>query len=68
MKFIVSTDVKVEPKQAWTDVARFTASGIPALNFGPGNPELAHKANEHVKTEDLNSGFSLIQQFIKEVT
>ena len=68
MKFIDSTDVKVEPKQAWTDVARFTASGIPALNFGPGNPELAHKANEHVKTEDLNSGFSLIQQFIKEVT
>ena len=65
-KFINITGVKVEPKQAWTDVARFTSAGIPALNFGPGNPDLAHKANEHLAIEDINECFSLVEQFLKE--
>ncbi len=54
--FTAATGATVGPKQAWTDVGRLSAAGVPALNFGPGLTAQAHQAGEHVPLANLAAG------------
>jgi succinyl-diaminopimelate desuccinylase len=63
-EFIGTNDLAVRPKLGWTDVARFTSHGIPALNFGPGNPEIAHTRGEFVERIELDACYAVLARFI----
>lgn len=51
-------------KYGWTDVARFSALGIPALNYGPGDPNLAHTREEHVDVRQISRAVDLLRSYL----
>ena len=63
-EFVGTLDLAVRPKLGWTDVARFAAHGIPALNFGAGDPEIAHTQGEFVTREAVEGCHAVLAHFL----
>lgn len=63
--FINITGAEVTPKQAWTDIARFSYENIPAVNYGPGNPLLAHSPDEFVNTSQIVESYESIVKYLE---
>ncbi|HSN93331.1 MAG TPA: M20/M25/M40 family metallo-hydrolase, partial [Anaeromyxobacteraceae bacterium] len=56
--------VPAEPKQAWTDVARLSAHGVPAVNLGPGATAQAHQRGEWVEVDALARCHRILEAFL----
>ncbi|HAG59043.1 MAG TPA: succinyl-diaminopimelate desuccinylase [Arthrobacter bacterium] len=62
--FVAAVGAEPKPKYGWTDVARFSELGIPAVNFGPGDPLLAHKDNEHVDADAVRECLRVLRSWL----
>ncbi|MBC9226399.1 succinyl-diaminopimelate desuccinylase [Aeromicrobium sp. 636] len=62
--FVEAIGGEVGPKFGWTDVAKFTLLGVPAVNYGPGDPRYAHKADEQVPVEHLHRVHDRLREWL----
>jgi succinyl-diaminopimelate desuccinylase len=63
-EFVAAVGGAPRAKLGWTDVARFGTLGIPALNYGPGDPNLAHKPEEHVPVQQVRDVEAAVLRFL----
>jgi succinyl-diaminopimelate desuccinylase len=61
---VEAADGQVRAKYGWTDVSRFAARGTPAVNYGPGDPNLAHRRDERVPVRQITAAVAMLRRYL----
>lgn len=64
-RLVSLTGGPVQPKLGWTDVARFSERGVPAVNFGPGDAQVAHRADEVVHADAIVATYRALDALLR---